>query len=126
MECPNCHHNIYTSHVTEYQAIFSETHHLKELRTTNNPASQVEIHYVHKELLPAIKKDGSTVKKTLSELRAAVELLAKEKKRLTRLVHNFTSLISPLRRLSPELLMEIFNYACAGDWDWNDWTTQCH
>ncbi|KAF9020796.1 hypothetical protein BDZ89DRAFT_903955, partial [Hymenopellis radicata] len=55
--------------------------------------------------------------------RVAVELLAEETQSLTGLVDEIKSLISPRRRLPPELLMEIFNYACARegwdrDWDW--------
>ncbi|KAF9020803.1 hypothetical protein BDZ89DRAFT_1072026 [Hymenopellis radicata] len=128
MECPNCHENIYHSHLAEYQAILTETHHLKELRTTNNPASSGELGYVYNELLPAIENDRRELEKRISELRVAVELLAEEKQSLTGLVDGIKSLISPRRRLPPELLMEIFNYACARDWDWDhcDWSLNPH
>ncbi|KAF9026700.1 hypothetical protein BDZ89DRAFT_833624 [Hymenopellis radicata] len=119
MECPNCHENIHRSHLAEYQAIFTETHHLKELRTTNNPASEDDVAYVHDELLPAIENDITTLEKRMTDLRLAIELLMEEKNDLTKLANNFKSLISPHRRLPPELLMEIFKYACEKDCD--DW-----
>ncbi|KAF9020804.1 hypothetical protein BDZ89DRAFT_926967, partial [Hymenopellis radicata] len=68
--------------------------------------------------------DITTLEKRMSDLRLAIESLMEEKNDLTKLANKFRSLISPHRRLPPELLMEIFKYACEkdrDDWDCDDW-----
>ncbi|KAF8997545.1 hypothetical protein BDZ89DRAFT_1122371 [Hymenopellis radicata] len=86
---------------------------LKRLRTTNEPPSEDEADYVHNTVLRAIQDDTDNVDARLAELQSAANALVQERNQLVRYANSFKSLLYPIRRLPPELLMEIFQHACA-------------
>ncbi|KAF9026741.1 hypothetical protein BDZ89DRAFT_922930, partial [Hymenopellis radicata] len=61
----------------------------------------------------AIQDDTDNVDARLAELQSAANALVQERNQLVRYANSFKSLLSPIRRLPPELLMEIFQHACA-------------
>ncbi|KAF9018411.1 hypothetical protein BDZ89DRAFT_350718 [Hymenopellis radicata] len=113
MECPNCRTAAYRSRLDEYESLYFHTHHLHRLRTTNEPPSEDEADYVHNTVLCAIQDDTDNVDARLVELQSAANALIQERNRLVQYANGFKLLLSPIRRLPPELLMEIFQHACA-------------
>ncbi|KAF8913370.1 hypothetical protein CPB85DRAFT_1171372, partial [Mucidula mucida] len=61
----------------------------------------------------AIHDDTNQVIARVAELQSAVTALLEERNQLVQCANNFQSLLSPIRRFPPELLMVIFQHACA-------------
>ncbi|KAF9026709.1 hypothetical protein BDZ89DRAFT_927383, partial [Hymenopellis radicata] len=79
---------------------------------TNERPSEGEADYVH-TVLRSIQDDTDNVDARLVELQSAVNALMQERNKLLEYADSFKLLLSPTRRLPPELLMEIFQHACA-------------